>query len=269
MQRVWRALPKMGLPVALGLGLAYLGTGFVPRPAPNLRPPEELRAIGQAYAEESPARAILERNVLGLELPMFAPLGQLPTPDAPPPAMDPVPAPGVPAAGGGQQAAFAPVDPSLSTPQSAHGAPLVSEPLSGGHTVVGRIAPPAPATPAVPAASDSSAASSTVPSQHPSAVTASVKPRPAKVPASEKAAPAAPVAPPPPSLNGVRLVGVIAGGAKPLAMLNVDGASQSLSVGQTVHGWTLTAVEPGQVLLQYGEHVRRLVLGSAGARARE
>ena len=94
MQIVWRTLPKLALPAAIGLGLAYLATSFVPRPAPFLRPPEELRAQGQAYGEESPVRIILERNVLKLDSSPFFPLGQPPAPiAAPQPASKPAPKP--------------------------------------------------------------------------------------------------------------------------------------------------------------------------------
>jgi hypothetical protein len=283
MRILWRTLPSLALPAALGLGVAYLATGFVPPPAPNLRQPEELRAVGQAYAEESPVRAILERNVLNLDAPVFAPLDQIS-------AMDVAPAPAASAPSGqsGQpaQAAFAPLEANLSsttatnssTTLGAPAVPAVSEALSGGHTVVGRIAPPvaasAPVTASAPGGASSPPAQATTatPQQttttpHPlSAPAAGATPAQTAHAPAPRHAPAAPVsaapAPAPaPSLAGMRLVGVIAGGEKPLAMLNVDGQALSLKVGDTVRGWTLSAVEPGQVVLKSGEHVRRLGLG--------
>jgi len=84
MRNLGRALPKLLLPAAIGLGLAYLGTGFLPRPAPVLRPPEELLAHGQGLDQDSPVRAVLERNVLRLKSPPFTPPGSPPaTPEAP------------------------------------------------------------------------------------------------------------------------------------------------------------------------------------------
>lgn len=295
MRILWRTLPKLALPAALGLGIAYMGTGFVPRPAPNLRPPEELRALGQAYDEESPVRAILERNVLQLETPVFAPLGQMPAPvPAPEPKVVPGAAPAAgapasaapaapPAASGSPtppaappQAAFAPVEPSLSAPHT----PSVTEPLSGGPSVVGRIAPPASAAspvssgqaaPVVATASGPQGVQGRQPAPQktdapkPDAIKPdAIKSDGIKSDAPQAATAKAPAPTPAPSLAGIRLVGVIAGGDKPLAMLSVDGAALSLGVGGTVRGWTLTAVEPGQVVLKSGEHVRRLALGAGG-----
>lgn len=303
MRILWRTLPKLALPAALGLGIAYMGTGFVPRPAPNLRPPEELRALGQAYDEESPVRAILERNVLQLETPVFAPLGQMP---APVPAPEPKAAPGAASAAGASasavpaaspaaqpaaqpaasgsptipaappQAAFAPMEPSLSAPHT----PSVTEPLSGGPSVVGRIAPPVSAGPpassgqAAPAVATASGPQGgqgrqPAPQKTDAQKVDTHKADTQKADASKSDAPKvdttkAPAPAPAPSLAGIRLVGVIAGGDKPLAMLSVDGAALSLGVGGTVRGWTLTAVEPGQVVLKSGEHVRRLALGAGG-----
>lgn len=120
MQAFWRSLPGLLLLAALGLGLAYLGTGFLPRPEPALRPPEELRAQGQALADESPARAVLERNVLGLERPALAPPGSPPAPPqaASKPLAAPVPeqkpaaqTPGANLSGGPAAPAAAPAGP--------------------------------------------------------------------------------------------------------------------------------------------------------------
>ncbi len=303
MRILWRTLPKLALPAALGLGIAYMGTGFVPRPAPNLRPPEELRALGQAYDEESPVRAILERNVLQLETPVFAPLGQMPAPVPAPepkaapaaspasaaPAAQSIAQPAAPPAAPGSptipaappQAAFVPVEPSLSAPHT----PSVTEPLSGGPSVVGRIAPPASAAspvssgqaaPAVATASGPQGAQGRQPAPQktdapkpdaikPDAIKPdAIKPDAIKSDAPQAATAKAPAPAPAPSLAGIRLVGVIAGGDKPLAMLSVDGAALSLGVGGTVRGWTLIAVEPGQVVMKSGEHVRRLGLGAGG-----
>ncbi len=237
MRILWRALPDLALPLALGLALAYLGTGFVPRPAPSLRPPGDLRAQGVGYAEESPVRAILERNVLGLETTVFDPLGALPRPEQPPAAEAPA-APAGPAplqrAQASPQPGFAPLEPAVKPAPvaggSGVGATSATEPLSGGHSVQGRIQPPGPpAQPSVPR------------------------------PAPQAVQPAQPAAAP--SLSGIRLVGVIAGGTKPLAMFSVDGQAVSLEVGGQVRGWTLQSVEPGLVVLRSGEHVRRLALG--------
>lgn len=285
MRILWRTLPKLALPAAIGLGIAYMGTGFVPRPAPNLRPPEELTALGQAYDEASPVRAILERNVLQLETPVFAPLGQMPAP-VPTPA-GPASAPAASAAQSASvqsspaQAAFAPVDPSLSAPP----APSATEPLSGGPSVVGRIAPPLPAGQAAsagPATSAGASASAGATASSGMAASGTQAFAPAQGGQAQKPAPPKPDAPKPdapkpdvpktpapspaPSLAGIRLVGVIAGGDKPLAMLSVDGAALSLGLGATVRGWTLIAVEPGQVVLRSGEHVRRLGLNAGGTK---
>jgi hypothetical protein len=62
-------------------------------------------------------------------------------------------------------------------------------------------------------------------------------------------------------LEGFRLVGVIAGGERPMAMLQIDGAALSLAPGQQARGWTLQSVEPDQVVLRPGQEVRRLHLG--------
>lgn len=271
MQIIWRTLPRLALPAAVGLGLAYLATGFVPRPAPSLRPPEDLRAVGQGYAEESPVRTILERNVLKLESPLFYPLGQPPAPIAPPEPR-PAPKPAAPAAAPPARAAFAPADTSVAPPAaSLPGSPQVSAstPLSGGHSVQGQAVAPAGASvisntapniapgaaplaaPAQPAPAAKAPASAVVPVNGPPAQ----QPRPAAAPV-----PAAP-AQPGLGIEGFRLVGVIAGGERPLAMLQVDGASVSLRPGEQVRGWTLVTVEPGQVLLKSGERLRRLTLG--------
>lgn len=276
MQIIWRTLPRLALPAAIGLGLAYLATGFVPRPAPNLRPPEELRARGQGYAEESPVRTILERNVLNLESPLFYPLGQ-------PPAPIPAPQPRKAASADVRvappaQAAFAPADtrvappaaslPGASQPGMSAGLPLsATAPLSGGSRVQGLAAPPAAASPAqsAPESAPVSAApvsSAPAAAKTPAAAMPVPQPRPA-VPTA--AAPVAqPVAPTAPGLGieGFRLVGVIAGGEQPLAMLQVDGAAVSLRPGDQVRGWTLVSVEPGQVLLRQGTALRRVVLAA-------
>lgn len=81
MRGIVRMLPRLVLPAAIGLGLAYLGTGFLPQPEPALRPPEELRAHGQGFDADSPVRVVLERNVLQLASPAFTPPG---SPLAPP-----------------------------------------------------------------------------------------------------------------------------------------------------------------------------------------
>ncbi|MBU1040835.1 MAG: hypothetical protein KKF77_07040 [Proteobacteria bacterium] len=276
MQIVWRTLPKLALPAAIGLGIAYLATSFVPRPAPNLRPPEELRAQGQAYGEESPVRIILERNVLKLESSPFFPLGQPPAPivapEEPPSARPPAPA----------QAAFAQADTSLTpegampaTSAQATAAPQVSAtaPLSGGSSVQGlAVQPAAPgstATPAAPAAPSQpvSSPSAQAPSAPGKSAALPAPPAAAKAPpvaaSAAKSQPAAPASPRL-GLEGFRLVGVIAGGERPLAMLQVDGASVSLHIGEAARGWTLVSVEPGQVLLQNGAEQRRVMLGAAG-----
>ncbi|OGR40256.1 MAG: hypothetical protein A2051_08925 [Desulfovibrionales bacterium GWA2_65_9] len=287
MQIVWRTLPKLALPAAIGLGLAYLATSFVPRPAPSLRPPEELRAQGQAYGEESPVGVILERNVLNLESSPFFPLGQPPAPivvpesAAPAPAAQPTenaPAP--------TQAAFAQADTSV-TPkgpaaQAAGGRPIsATAPISGGHSVQGQaVRPAAVFPPAAPGASGSveplaqtasgaalpAAQSQTAPIQtaSPAAKALASQASPPKPRAADKADAPAVQAAPRLGLQGFRLVGVIAGGERPLAMLQVDGASVSLRLGEEARGWTLVSVDPGQVLLQSGAERRRLLLGGAG-----
>jgi hypothetical protein len=234
MRVLWRTLPRLALPAVIGLGAAYLATSFVPRPTPSLRPPEELRAKGLGYAEESPVRAVLERNVLGLESAPFTPPGPSALSEAPPP-QPPAAAPtertqkppSLP------QAGFAPLEPSLTLKASGGGA--ASALLSGGSSVQGRIAgPAAQAAPAAPAA------------QKPAA----------SAPTTHAAKPVRD------GLSGFRLVGVIAGGERPVAMLQVDGAAVSLRPGEAARGWTLESVEPAQVTLKRGQEVRRLPLGA-------
>lgn len=284
MRVLWRALPDLALPLALGLALAYLGTGFVPRPAPALRPPEDLRARGLGYAEESPVRAILERNVLALETTVFDPQGVPPRAEqAPAPSVAPSAAPAVSTSPAPQgqaaipapqrapqavqavpQAGFAPLDPALKIP----GATQASAPLSGGPAVQGPIAAPgtaeaaAPAQPQIPAQAlpekaQRAPAPTPVPSSAPTSAPTSA---PASAPAAQPAQPAQPATPAAPPLTGIRLVGVIAGGGKPLAMLSVDGQALSLEPGGVVRGWTLERVEPGRIVLRSGPHQRMLTL---------
>jgi len=276
MRIVWRTLPKLALPAAIGLGLAYLATSFVPRPAPFLRPPETLRAQGQAYGEESPVRIILERNVLKLESTPFYPLGQPPVPIAAPEAAAPPPA-NAPAKA---KAAFAQADTSLTpqgalpqgatSPAPANAGVNSTTPLSGGPSVQGQAV--RPATPTPQAAPGASLAAAQAPAAPLAAKTLTPQAGAAKTRPSAQAitqagartgSPAARTAPRL-GLEGFRLVGVIAGGARPLAMLQVDGSAVSLRIGEQARGWTLVSVEPGQVLLQNGEELRRLELGDAG-----
>lgn len=139
MRNFWRALPRLALPAAVGLGLAHLATGFMPKPQPSLRPPEELRAMGQGFGEESPVRAIFERNVLNLESPAFTPPG---SPLAPPALPDAAAAllarPDLDAAGAANQSETAPLDPSLlpkPVGRKNHGM------FSGGASVLGVVEP--------------------------------------------------------------------------------------------------------------------------------
>ncbi|MDP3426030.1 MAG: hypothetical protein Q8S17_01455, partial [Humidesulfovibrio sp.] len=263
----------------------------------------ELRAQGQAYGEESPVGIILERNVLRLESSPFIPLGQPPapvvesvvesgvapgvtsviSPETTPPASPPAPS----------QAAFAQADtsltpegamPSAASPQATP-APLTSatSPLSGGPSVQGQAVRPAAPTTVRPAGPP---AAPEIPAQPVPAAPAPGKPAalkaqpdPAKAaPATASVAASAAASAPKPrpaaqaaprlGLEGFRLVGVIAGGARPLAMLQVDGASVSLRIGEAARGWTLVSVEPGQVLLQNGAEQRRVMLGGEGAAQR-
>lgn len=285
MQIVWRTLPKLALPAAIGLGIAYLATSFVPRPAPSLRPPEELRAQGQAYGEESPVRIILERNVLKLESPLFYPLGQPPAPIVAPESAAPKAAARPPeSAPAPARAAFAQADTSVTpqappplgpSPQASVGPNIsATPPLSGGASVQGLAVRPAAAT-SLPAASATSGPPQPLPQAAPGAPVASAQAQAAapaaKAPAAQASAPqprpaAVPAVPAAPrlGLEGFRLVGVIAGGERPLAMLQVDGAAVSLRTGEQARGWTLVSVEPGQVVLKSGEQLRRLELGVAG-----
>ena len=259
MQIIWRTLPRLALPAAIGLGAAYLLTSFVPRPAPTLRPPEDLRAGGLGYSEESPVRAILERNVLNLESTPFMPLGQPLVPELAPLPAPPAPAsktdgPAAPAAQAPPQAAFAPLEPTV-VPQG-NGVVSASPPLSGGSKIQGQAV--VPASPQAPqGAVPTGPAGQTVQSSGQSNVQG--KAAPAQVPAPPKTpAQAALVGA---GIEGFRLVGVIAGGDKPLAMLQVDGAAVSLRLGEQVRGWTLTSVESGQVVLRRGQELRRVALG--------
>lgn len=257
MQILWRTLPRLALPAAIGLGVAYLATSFVPRPAPNLRPPEELRALGQGFAEESPVRAVLERNVMMLESPLFYPLGQ-------PPA--PVPQLGKAAAPPPAQAAFAPADinlaPHAAAPQdAAANLPAgATAPLSGGSSVQGQAAHPVSASPQSAPVFPASASPVSAPAASHQSAQPAAQPRSAN-PAAAPAQAAVPTAPDR-SLDGLRLMGVVAGGEQPLAMFQADGAAVSLHVGEQVRGWTLVSVEPGQVTLRRGTALRHVVLGA-------
>lgn len=222
MRNLWRALPRLALPAAIGLGLAHLATGFMPKPGATLRPPEELRAMGQAYGEESPVRAIFERNVLQLESPPFAPPGRPLDPPAVPDAAAAALAHPSEAQPGNQTsapdtpgAAFAPLEPVLLPKPVGRKAPGV---LSGRASVQGLVAQPGPAG----AGGANGGANG--------------------------------------GLDGVRLVGVIAGGAKPAAMLQVDGAAQTLHPGDLVKGWLVDSVSPGRVILRKGQDTRTLRL---------
>lgn len=224
MRNIWRMLPRLALPAIVGLGLAYLGTGFLPTPEPTLRPPEELRALGQAFGEESPVRVILERNVLHLESLPFAPPGIPLDPPVEPAAaaaaIARAPAPELPPGLEGQGgpdgqtgAAFAPLEPVL-LPMA--GRNRHKSPLSGGSRVQGHVA--APGTAGLNGGA---------------------------------------------GLEGFRLVGVLAGGHKPAAMLQVDGVALTLHPGGQAKGWTLISVEPGRVLLKKGADTRALPLAAA------
>lgn len=227
MRIIWRTLPRLALPAAMGLGLAYLGTGFLPRPEAALRPPEELRALGQGLAEESPVRAILERNVLHLESPAFTPPGSPLAPPAEPAAAAAALArPPQPDASQDQtrnqtEAAFAPLEPVL-LPKAA-GRRKTPSPLSGGPSVQGLVATPA---------NGSNGQTNVVPNGTT-------------------------------GLDGFRLVGVVAGGANPAAMLQVDGQAVTLHPGEQAKGWTLQSVESGRVTLRKGQDVRILPLAGA------
>ncbi len=214
MRNLWRALPRLALPAAIGLGLAHLATGFLPRPGVVLRPPEELRAMGQAYGEESPVRAIFERNVLHLESPAFAPPGRPLDPPAVPEAAAAAlarPSEGLQQDQGNQTgAAFAPLEPVL-LPKPVGRKPA-SE-LSGRASVQGLVAQPG--------------------NGGGNGVNA---------------------------VEGVRLVGVVAGGTRPAAMLQVDGAAQTLHPGDLVKGWLVDSVSPGRVILRKGQDTRTLRL---------
>lgn len=225
MRNIWRMLPKLALPAIVGLGLAYLGTGFLPTPETTLRQPEELRALGQAFGEESPVRVVLERNVLHLESQPFAPPGIPLDPPVEPAAAEaaiarppaPEPPPAQEGQGGQSGAAFAPLEPVL---LPMVGRNKTKSPLSGGPSVQGQVAAPGAAA----------------------------------LPGSAGAVP---------GLEGFRLVGVLAGGHKPAAMLQVDGVALTLHPGGQAKGWTLVAVEPGQVLLRKGKQTLALPLANA------
>lgn len=188
MRILWRTLPSLAVPAAVGLGLAYLATSFLPRPRPELRPPEELRAHGLGYGEESPLRAILERNVLQLESPPFAP------PDSPlPPPQDPA----------AELAAIALPAPSLPGAE-----------LNG--TQVG------PSSPGV-----------------------------------AKGMPAVINAPPPTAedladIAAFQLLGAVPGGARPMAIVQAEGRTYALHVGEEARGWRLEEVRAGRALLRRG-----------------
>jgi len=64
-------------------------------------------------------------------------------------------------------------------------------------------------------------------------------------------------------LEGFRLVGVVAGGDAPAAMLQVDGVAVTLHPGSQAKGWTLVSVEPGQVTLRKDKETRILRLAVA------
>ena len=55
----------------------------------------------------------------------------------------------------------------------------------------------------------------------------------------------------------------MAGGAKPAAMLQVDGVALTMHPGGQVKGWTLVSIQPGQVTLRKGQDTRALPLAGA------
>lgn len=212
MQKLWRLLPKLAVPAIMGLGLAYLATSFLPRPEPTLRPPEELRAHGQGMDEDSPVRAILERNVLRLKSPPFTPPNSpLASPDAPVEAAAAIARPSLPGA------AFSPPDPVLAPKGAPGAAGGATPPVSGGPSVQGLVIAPGAALGA------------------------------------------------PADFEAFRLVGIMAGGQTPVAMLQVEGKALSLHLGEQARGWTLAEVRPGQVLLKRGQVSRWLKLAPQAA----
>jgi hypothetical protein len=200
MRILWRTLPGLAWPTAVGLGLAYLATGFLPRPQPVLVPPEELRAHGLGYGEESPVRAILERNVLHLESPPFVPPGS------------PLPPPSDPAA------ALAAI---TLPPLAPAGAP-------GARDTAGALVPGGKPGGAMAALSNGGEAGTA-----------------AELPAD---------------ITAMRLLGAVPGGARPMAVVQVEGRAYALHVGERARGWTLLEVRPGQALL--GQADRSQWLGS-------
>lgn len=74
-------------------------------------------------------------------------------------------------------------------------------------------------------------------------------------------------APTPPGNSGAtdrRLIGIVKRGGQGAALLLLDGTPRTLTPGQVVADWRLTAVEPGAALLSHadGRHVR-LTVGQA------
>ena len=223
--------------------------------------------------------------MLKLDSSPFFPLGQPPAPIA-------VAQPAQPAGGQPAQparAAFAQADTSV-TPQAAsrptpysaapqglansQATPNISAtaPISGGHSVQGQAVSPGATRHSGAPGSDNTAEASAQAAGARKSTTGQASGQPAaqagKAPTGKAPAGANTPAAQPVSrlgLEGFRLVGVIAGGERPLAMLQVDGAAVSLRVGEQARGWTLISVEPGQVLLQNGGQLRRLELGNAAA----
>jgi len=215
----WRTLPRLALPGAMGLGLAYLATGFLPRPEPTLRPPEELRAHGLGYGEESPVRAIFERNVLHLESPPFTPPNSPPVPPTEPAAALAAIARSPLLSPEQRQAGQAAGDPLLSV------APQQKTQLSGGPSVLGLVHAPGAALPGQQAA--------------------------------QTDAPQA-------EISAFQLVGVIPGGARPVAMVQVNGRIHALHPNEQALGWTLAEVRAGQALFRRGQQSVWLSLAPVG-----
>jgi len=63
-------LIRLGKPVAAGLALAYLATGFLDRPAPVHFQPENPYAARQTAIAEPLAKLVVEKNILKLGSPL-------------------------------------------------------------------------------------------------------------------------------------------------------------------------------------------------------
>jgi len=65
---------------------------------------------------------------------------------------------------------------------------------------------------------------------------------------------------PPPSLDGVRLIGVVSGNGQTLALIDQGGKVSRVKPGEQVNGWKVTAINADRVQLEHGDNENSLRL---------